>query len=133
MAYFAIEVSDAARAGVAYGAQSTNTVLDSPNIKIAATAAAPDLPSTLSVTSSDPCVCETVTNGTVTTTPIAVCGGSTSTALLQCPRSTTAGTTNNIVNYSQVSTSATVSTMFNYPGIPTSFTLTGFAKMRVLE
>lgn len=135
MAYFAIEVSDAARAGVAYGAQSPSTAPDTANIKIAAKAAAPDLPSALAVTSNDPCVCETLvtSTGSVVTTPIPVtsCGGSSLPATL-CPVSTTAGTVNINVNYVQVSTSATVSTMFNYPGIPNSFTLTGFAKMRVL-
>lgn len=135
MAYFAIEVSDAARAGVAYGAQSTSTAPDTTNIAIAARAAAPDLPSTLSVTSSDPCVCETVTSstGTVTTTtiPLTSCGGSSLPATL-CTGTAT-GTTYIVVNYVQVSTSATVSTMFNYPGIPNSFTLNGFSKMRVVQ
>jgi Flp pilus assembly protein TadG len=136
MAYFAIEVSDAARAGVAYGAQSAATAPDTVNIAIAARAAAPDLPSTLSVSSNDPCTCETVTTstGTVTTTPIPLssCGGSSTPATL-CPPSTTTGTATFVVNYVQVSTSATVSTMFNYPGIPSSFTLNGFSKMRVLQ
>ena len=43
---------------------------------------------------------------------------------------TTAGT---IVDYVQANTTATVNTMFNYPGIPSSFTLHGFAQMRVLQ
>src|SRR6185437_7272778 len=140
MAYFAIEVSDAARAGVAYGAQSAATAPDTVNIAIAARAAAPDLPSTLSVSSNDPCTCETVTTstGTVVTTPIPLtnCGGNPAPnppVISYCPASTTAGTVTFVVNYVQVSTSATVSTMFNYPGIPSSFTLNGFSKMRVLQ
>jgi len=103
-------------------------------------AAAPDLPSTLSVSSNDPCTCETVTTstGTVVTTPIPLtnCGGNPAPnppVISYCPASTTAGTVTFVVNYVQVSTSATVSTMFNYPGIPNSFTLKGFAKMRVLQ
>jgi len=139
MAYFAIEVSDAARAGVAYGAQSTSTAPDATNITIAAKAAAPDLPSTLLVTTNDPCVCETLTTstGTVVTTPIPLtnCGATPAPnpPVSSYCSSPTAGTTNIIVNYVQVSTSATISTMFNYPGIPNSFTLKGFAKMRVLQ
>jgi len=134
MAYFAIEVSDAARAGVAYGAQGPTTAVDFDGITAAAKKSAVDVPS-LSATVTDPCVCETVTTstGTVVITPLLPsCAGKGSVVNPLCT-STTAGTKDIIVNYVQVSTTATVSTMFNYPGIPTSFTLSGFAKMRVLD
>jgi Flp pilus assembly protein TadG len=134
MAYFAIEVSDAARAGVAYGAQGPSTEIDSPGMVAAAKQSAADVPS-LTATATDPCVCETITSstGTVTTTPIlSSCAGQGS--LVQAACSTApAGQTDIVVRYVQVSTSATVNTMFHYPGIPTSFTLNGFAKMRVLQ
>lgn len=134
IAYFAIEVSDAARAGVAYGSQSAATAGDTGNIADAAKFAAADLP-TLVATSSSPCVCETITSstGTDTTAPIiGACGGVGSTAAAQC--STLApGVTKLVINYVQVNTTATVSTMFHYPGIPTSFTLHGFAQMRVVQ
>lgn len=140
MVYFAIEVSDAARAGVAYGAQGIGTAPDQVAISAAAVAAAPDLPSALHVTSSDPCVCENITTstGTIVTTdiPLTNCGGNPAPnpgPKTWCQDSPVAGQRNVIANYVQVSTWATVSTMFHYPGIPTSFTLTGFAKMRVLE
>jgi len=130
MAYFAIEVSDAARAGVAYGAQGSTPAVDFPGITAAAKKSAADVPS-LSVTTTDPCVCENVNSstGTVVITPILPnCAGQGSTVNTLCPP-----TVNIQVNYVQVSTSATVSTMFHYPGIPSSFTLTGFAKMRVIQ
>lgn len=130
MAYFAIEVSDAARAGVAYGAQGPTTAVDFDGITAAAKKSAVDVPS-LSATVTDPCVCENVnrTTGTVVITPILPsCAGQGTTVNTLCPP-----TLNIQVNYVQVSTTATVSTMFNYPGIPTSFTLSGFAKMRVLD
>lgn len=136
MAYFAIEVSEAARAGVAYGAQGSTPAVDFAGITAAAKKSAADVPS-LSVTATDPCVCETVTSstGTVVTTPLFdSCDGATAAAeQALCSPIAAAGTRNIVVNYVQVSTSATVSTMFNYPGIPSSFTLTGFAKMRVIQ
>src|SRR6185437_14907439 len=74
IAYFAIEVSNAARAGVAYGAQGPTTATDTPNITNAAQLDAADVPS-LTVTSSTSCVCETVntSTGVMTTTNLADC------------------------------------------------------------
>jgi len=132
IAYFAIEVSNAARAGVAYGAQGPTTAVDTSNIKNAAQLDAADVPS-LTVTSSTSCVCETVntSTGAMITTNMADC--STMAATL-CPAlAPSSGNRNIQVNYVEVSTSANVSTMFRYPGIPTSFTLSGFSKMRVLN
>ena len=140
IAYFAIEVSDAARAGVAYGAQrlayaeDTGSLASGINdgIAVAAMDDASDL-SNMTTTSNDACVCESVTTstGAITTTPISVCGGTSSTAATQCPPSTTSGVVTDVANYVQVNTAATVTTMFHYPGIPSSFTLHGFAAMRV--
>ena len=131
IAYAAIEVSNAARAGVAYGAQSNLTAKDSAGIKLAAKDEAPNVTS-LNATATDSCVCETVTTstGAIKRTAIHVCSGSSSTLAADCPTSTTSTTVNYVVNYVSVSTSATVSTMFHYPGIPSSFSLSGFAQMR---
>lgn len=134
IAYFAIEVSNAARAGVAYAAQSSTTAANTAQIQAAAQADAPNVAS-LTATPSQACVCETITtsSGATSTTPITTCSGTGSTAGTQCAASTSPATINNIVNYVQVTTSATVTTMFHYPGIPTSFTLNGYAKMRVVQ
>lgn len=132
IAYFAIEVSNAARAGVAYGAEGPTNATDTTDISNAAKLAAADV-SSLTVTSSTSCVCETVntSTGVMTTTNMSNC---TTMAATLCPAlATSTGNKNIQVNYVQVSTSANVSTIFNYPGIPTSFTLNGFAKMRVLN
>jgi Flp pilus assembly protein TadG len=130
--YAAVEVSNAARAGVAYGAQSATVDQDFPNMQLAARDDAPNL-NTLVATATGFCVCETVTSstGAVARKSISVCSGTGSTISSQCGTSTTAGVTNYVVNYVQVSTTATVTTMFHYPGIPASFTLHGLAKMRV--
>jgi Flp pilus assembly protein TadG len=136
MAYAAIEVSNAARAAVAYGAQNLTTAKDSDGMAVAATADAANLTAmgaSLSPPSADHvCVCD---NGS-SSPPTVNC-----TQLSQqcCPPGNTAACTGSGtytgygVEYVFANTSATVSTMFHYPGIPTSFTLHGYAKMRVLQ
>ena len=137
MAYAAIEVSNAARAGVAYGAQNhatatqTGTIASGTNDAIDQTAVneASNI-SDVTATSSTSCICQTVNTatGAVTTTSIS-CG----TAGTTCGESTTSGKVNIVVEYVQVNTQAQVKTMFRYPGIPRSFSLNGFAQMRVQQ
>jgi Flp pilus assembly protein TadG len=135
LAYAAIEVSNAARAGVAYGAQNhataaeTGTIASGINDAIDQTAVneAANV-ADMTATSSTSCICQTVNTatGAVTTTSIS-CG----TAGTTCGESTTTGKVNVVVEYVNVSTQATVSTLFRYPGLPASFTLNGSAQMRV--
>jgi len=134
IAYFAIEVSNAARAAVAYGSQSTATASDFTGMQ---NAAINDASSITTLTFPSPgvtnaCVCQTPNseNGANTTTAQSSCA---SVSITTCPTSTTNGVTNTIVEYVQASTQAQVSTMFRYPGIPRSFTLHGFAQMRVIQ
>lgn len=134
MAYAAIEVSNAARAAVAYGAQNLVTAVDSTDMASAAAADAADLTSlgaTLHTTTSNACVCDDGTSSP----PSVTCG---SLGQLCCPPGETANCTAGYntgigVVYVQANTTATVSTIFRYPGLPTSFTLHGFAQMRVLQ
>lgn len=133
IAYFAIEVSNAARAAVAYGSQTTGTAQDFQGMKNAAINDASGIASlTFPQDPSNACVCETANSGTgvTTTTAQASCA---SVTIATCPTSTTTGVTKTIVEYVQTSTQAQVSTMLNYPGIPRSFTLHGFAQMRVIQ
>lgn len=112
LAYAAIEVNDAARAGVAYGAQSHTTASDSSNITLAATTESPD-----------------ITSMTATTSQFCSCSDGTS---ITC---TNAGTKclspAHIIEYVQVNTTAPVATLFHFPGIASSMTLRGQAIMRV--
>lgn len=135
MAYAAIEVSNAARAAVAYGSQNLVTAEDSADMKLVASADAADLTSimgaTLLTTPSTACVC----NDGTSAPPAVDCS-----SLNQqcCPPGETANCTTGYhtgtgVVYVIANTSATVSTMFHYPLLPSSFTLTGFAQMRVLQ
>jgi hypothetical protein len=119
LAYASIEVSNAARAGVAYAAQNHTTAQDATNIQLAATSDAPNL-TTITATPTYSCSCESTAG--VFTAP-GDCSGI-STAAGSCP------SPSRIVLYVQVTTSAPMNTMFHYPGIPNSITLRGFASMR---
>ncbi|HEY2019162.1 MAG TPA: TadE family protein [Bryobacteraceae bacterium] len=140
IAYFAIEVSNAARAGAAYGAQNSGTAATQNSTAESAitTAALDDAPELAKVATSFTATavtvedCETVNSnsGAVTENPSPPVPYP---MVTPCATSTTTGVTNTIVNYVQVTTQATVKTMLKYPGIPTSFTLNGFAQMRVIQ
>lgn len=112
LAYVSIEVSNAARAGVAYGAQNHITASDAANIQLAATQDAPNI-STLTATTSQSCSCS---DGTSIT-----CANAGTTFLSPA----------RIIEYVQVQTAAPVNTLFHFPGIPSSLTFRGYAIMRV--
>lgn len=115
LAYAAIEVSNAARAGVAYGAQTHITASDGAGMTAAALADAPNV-STISVSSvSNFCVCST--GGSLTCTN----------ALASCPSPA------RVIEYVQVNTTANVNPLIHVPGLPNTFTLHGQAIMRVLQ
>ena len=122
LAYASIEVNNAARAGVAYAAQTNTTAADTANIQLAATQDAPNLTS-LTATPSYSCSCEGPT-GTITL--LSSCSN-TATNLATCP------SPSRIVVYVQVNTAAPVATLFNFPGIASSITLRGQAIMRVQQ
>lgn len=135
IAYASIEVTNAARAAVAYGSQNLATAQDTAGqMPVVAAADASDLTAmgaTLATTTSMACVCDTGSS-----TPSVSC----SSAQTQCcPPTETSfcvsspSYTGNLVHYVQANTTATVSTMFNYPGLPNSYTLHGFAQMRVVQ
>lgn len=102
--YSAIEVSNAAKAGVQYGAQNSGTAQDTTGIQNAAQAAAPDL--TVTATSSTACVCS---------------DGSASTCL------NTDCSTSHLEESVTVNTSVTVRPTIRLPGFPSSYTLSGQA------
>lgn len=109
LAYAGIEISNAARAGVAYGAQSHITASDSTGMQTAATNDGPNV-SGLNATATHFCSCS---NGTASTCAPTDCSGA------------------RIIEYVQVNTSATVDPLFYCPGLPRTYTLSGQAIMRV--
>ncbi len=125
LAYAAIEVNNAARAGVAYAAQSHTTASDTSStggIVLAAQTEAPDITS-MTATATLSCVCETSAG----TLPASKSCSSISTAAGSCP------SPSRIVEFVQVNTTAPVNTLFHLPGIPNSVTFNGTATMRVVQ
>ena len=125
LAYANIEISNAARAGVAYAMQSSTFASNSTGINNAAKQDAPDIPN-LSVDGNGPptltCYCETA--GVAAASSCATINTG-SVGAGACPSPSI------IVEYVQVNTSASLDTMFHFPGLPSSITLTGQAIMRV--
>jgi Flp pilus assembly protein TadG len=124
LAYADIEVSNAARAGVAYAMQSHAAAAQFTNIENAAIQDAPDIQSLVVDPPILTCYCETaggVTSAIATCDPTAANGAN----LTNCP------SPSSIVVYVQVNTHAQVDTLFHLPAIPNTLTLRGTAIMRV--
>jgi Flp pilus assembly protein TadG len=112
VAYYAIEVNSAARAGAEYAAQNHATAANTTNIVLAASTDAANV-GALTTTATTSCTC---TSGTTIT-----CSNA----------GTTCTSPARIEEFVQVSTSATISPIFHYPGLPLSYSLSGHATMRV--
>lgn len=111
VAYTAIEVSSAAKAGVQYGAKSGNAAQDATGIQNAALLDVPNL-SGLIANSSYACVCSD--------------GSSSTCKLTDC-------TNAHMEESVTVNTQYTLSPMVRLPGLPSSFTLTGQAVQKCAE
>jgi Flp pilus assembly protein TadG len=113
LAYYSIEVSNAARAGVAYGAQNHVTAGDFSGMNLAAQNDAGNIVLTTK-TATHSCACSNSYTATSACTATFSCSGA-----------------NRIIEYVQQNTGATVSPMFRYPGVSTTYAVTGQAVMRV--
>ena len=112
LCYTSIEISEAARAGVAYGAQSSTKAADTTGMQTAATNAAPN-----------------IAGMTATASQFWVCSNSMTYHYTAAP---TCSTGYHSIHYVQVNTSVAANPPFHLSEHPTSFTLTGLAIMRVL-
>jgi Flp pilus assembly protein TadG len=112
-AYFAIEATSAARAGVQYGAQNLLDSKDLAGITVAAQNDAPELKQ-LDVLAKNLCACSN--------NPSQYMG---------CPAKT-CGAGHPVV-FLEVDTTAQVPSLFKYPGLPATFTANGKAIMRVAQ
>jgi Flp pilus assembly protein TadG len=125
LAYADIEVSNAARAAVAYAMQSHTTASASPEAYAAITAAAkqdaPNIPGLLVDPPTLACYCETKLG---VTTSLAGCGPTQA-------NTTICASPSLIVIYVRVDTHAPIDTVFHLPAIPNTVTLRGTAIMRV--
>jgi Flp pilus assembly protein TadG len=119
--YASIEVANAARAGVAYGAQSPTTAADSAGMVLAALKDAPNV-ANMTATANPPfCSCSNATSAPV---PQVSCASAPATCSANGAHA---------VSYVQVTTTATVTPLVHYPGISGGFTLNGQAIMRVWQ
>jgi Flp pilus assembly protein TadG len=112
-AYYAIEVSNAARAGVQYGAQSLADSTDLAGITQAARNDAPEI-TDLAVTTTNRCACSN--------TPADYVG---------CPARNCAP--GHALVFLEVDTTARIKPLFRYPGLPSAFAAGGQAIMRVAQ
>lgn len=110
--YAAIEVANAARAGVDYGAQNPVTASDLIGMETAATNDGSDVAG-LNAQATETCTCS---NGTAVTCANAA-------RLCISP--------GHVITNIQVKTTATIGPLFNFPGLPRSYTVSGQAIMRV--
>lgn len=136
VAYFSIELTNAARAGAAYGSQNPGIAFGAGSTAVIEQAAqndAPDITLTWNTAPTQACTCETVYySGAASTYSPSTPGSCTTTSIMSC-KVTTTTSTQKVVEYIQVAPQATVNTIFKYPAIPTSFTLNGWAQMEVLS
>ena len=119
VAYVAVEVSNSARAGVAYGAQSVSTAADTTGIQTAASMDAADIIPTLTTTA--------------TTTGVCSSGASCTGAGSSCLNTDCATPGDHIETILTVTTSATATPLIHIPGIPSTFTLHGRAVQKCLQ
>jgi TadE-like protein len=124
LAYFGIEVSNAARAGVAYGAQSHITASDYTGMQLAATS---DGSNVVGLPSA--CTGLSVNGLCAVASRFCSCSGAGSSTCKS--GDCTSGTGNRIIEFVQVNTTAVVDPLFYVPGLPRSYTLGGQAIMRV--
>jgi len=110
LAYAAIEVTNAAHAGVLYGAQNHTTAMNTNGMQTAATNDGPNI-SSITALATTFCNCS---DGTSIT-----CANASSTC------------TARIIKYVKVTTTAVVNPILHFPGLPTTYTLTSTAEMRV--
>jgi len=106
--YAGIEIADAARAGVQYGALTPGHSGDTAGMQQAALNDAPDLGSSVTASASNFCTCS----------------GSTTDCSSSCNGSVPDG-------YVQVTANYTFNSLIPYPGVPASVKLSRTAKMRV--
>jgi len=134
IAYYAIEVQNAARAGASYGSVNIgNATATITNIQQAAKNDAPDISNLVVVTPGTTCVCETLTvsTGTPTFNPSSGTTTCTDAVILACTGES-ATVIQSVNGYVTVSTQATISPIVKLPSLPSSYTLNGYSALRIL-
>lgn len=132
VAYYAIEVENAARAGASYGALNLANANLTSNVQQTAKNDAPDISNLLVTSPGGACVCEEIDppSTTPTFTPSSGTTSCTSSIINACT-SDTSSKIQSVVQYVTVSTSANVDPLIHVPGLPTTYTLSGYSAMRI--
>ena len=117
MAYLALHVTNAARAGALYGAQSQATAADFGGMRTAAINNSNGIPLNSAPAASKSCRCS---NWAASTADVSNCS--------PVPACTSPG---RLVTYVQVTTAANYVPWFPYPGVPGTMTITQSSSMRV--
>lgn len=137
VAYYAIEVANAARAGASYGSVNVGNADQTASIEQAAKNDAPDLP-VMNATATSACVCETVTHNTDGTSTQSFNPSSgtasctTSTTISSCTEDDSVAT-QYVIKYVSVSTSASINRIFSFAGLPRTYTVYGSSQLRTLQ
>ena len=135
IAYYAIEVQNAARAGASYGAQNIATATVSvANIQQAAKNDAPDISDLVVVTPGQTCVCETftVSTGAASFNPSSGTTSCTSSTITSCTTENST-TIQSVVGYVTVSTQANITPIVRLPSLPNTYSLSGSSALRILS
>ncbi|HEV2133524.1 MAG TPA: TadE/TadG family type IV pilus assembly protein [Terracidiphilus sp.] len=134
LAYFAIEVANAARAGASYGAVNISNAGSTSNVQQAAKNDAPDVSDLIVVSQGNACVCETMntSTGSPSFSPSSGTTSCTSSTITSCTAESSTSV-QSVIEYVTVSTQANVDPMIHVPGLPTAYTLNGYSAMRILQ
>lgn len=135
IAYYAIEIQNAARAGASYGSVNignATTVIS--NIQQAAKNDAPDISNLVVVSPGTTCVCETIdtATGTPTFNPSSGTTSCSSSTITSCTV-VSAASIQSVVGYVTVSTQASISPIVRIPSLPSTYTLNGYSALRILQ
>lgn len=134
IAYFAIEVENAARAGASYGSVNIGNANNISNIQQAAKNDAPDISDLVVVSPGSTCVCETLntTTGTPSFNPGSGTTSCTSSTITSCTAESSSSV-QSVIYYVTVSTQATINPIVKLPSLPTTYSLNGYSALRVLS
>ena len=134
VAYYAIEIENAARAGASYGSVNISNAANNPSlVQQAALNDAPDLPN-LTATAGTACVCETYTyaSGSSSYNPSSGTVSCSSSTAQNCTEDDTIAVQSNIT-YVTVTTQVSLDPLVHLPGLPKKYNLSGNAQLRTLQ
>lgn len=133
VAYYSIEVENAARAGASYGTVNIDHSNQISTVQQTAMNDAPDISNLIVVTQGSACVCETLNTSTDSPSfnPSSGTTDCTSTTITSCTAESSTSI-QSVIEYVTVSTSANVDPLVHIPGLPNTYNLTGYSAMRIL-